>query len=120
MIKLIKKKIEDHPKRWHEVLTKALWAHRISRHEAPEVTPYELVYGQEAVLPVEVNLDAFRIAKQNELSIDEYCDLMIDNIDDVTDKRLEALKAIDKDKAPVARDYNKKVKAKTFQLGELV
>jgi transposase InsO family protein len=31
LIKLIKKKIEDNPKRWHEVLLEALWAHRISR-----------------------------------------------------------------------------------------
>ena len=28
---------------------------------------FELVYGQEAVLPVEVNLDAYRLAKQNNL-----------------------------------------------------
>jgi hypothetical protein len=31
LVKLIKKKIEDNPKRWHEVLSEALWAHRISR-----------------------------------------------------------------------------------------
>ena len=63
LIKLIKKKIEDNPRRWHELLSEALWAHRISRHGAMKVTPYELVYGQEAVLPVEVNLNALRIAK---------------------------------------------------------
>jgi transposase InsO family protein len=45
LIKLIKKKIEDNPRRWHEVLSKALWAHRISRHGATKVTLFELVYG---------------------------------------------------------------------------
>jgi transposase InsO family protein len=63
LIKLIKKKIDDNPRRWHEILSEALWAHRISRHGATKVTPFELVYGQEAVLPVEVNLDAYRFAK---------------------------------------------------------
>ena len=63
LIKLIKKKIEENPKRWHEVLSEALWAHRISRHVATKITPFELVYGQEAVLPVELNLDAYRLAK---------------------------------------------------------
>jgi transposase InsO family protein len=58
LIKLIKKKIEENPKRWHKVLSEALWAHRISKHSAIKVTPFELVYGQEAVLTVEVNLDA--------------------------------------------------------------
>jgi hypothetical protein len=54
----MKKKIEENPKRWHEVLSEALWAHHISKHSATKVTPFELVYGQEAVLCVEVNLDA--------------------------------------------------------------
>jgi len=120
LIKLIKKKIEDKPKRWHEVLSEALWAHRISRHGATKVTPFELVYGQEAMLPVEVNLDAYRFAKQNDLSAVMYHDLMMDNIDEVTDKRMRALKEIEKDKARVARAYNKKVKSKSFQIGDLV
>ena len=68
LIKLIKKKIEENSRRWHELLSEALWAHRISRHGATKVTPFELVYGQEAILPIEVNLDAYRLAKQNNLS----------------------------------------------------
>ena len=93
-IKLIKKKIEENPRRWHEVLSEALWAHRISRHGATKITPFELVYGQEAVLPVEVNLDVYRLAKQNDLSAVDYHDLMMDNIDEVTDKWLMALREI--------------------------
>jgi hypothetical protein len=58
LIKLIKKKIEENPKSWHEVLSKSLWAYRISKYSATNVTHFELVYGQKAILPVEVNLDA--------------------------------------------------------------
>ena len=56
------------------------------------------MYGQEAVLPVEVNLGAYRLAKQNKLDVETYYALMMDNIDEVTDKQLEALEAIEKDK----------------------
>jgi transposase InsO family protein len=45
LIKLIKKKIEENPKRWHEVLSKTLCAHRISKHSTTKVAPFELVYG---------------------------------------------------------------------------
>ena len=45
---------------------------------------------------------------------------MMDNIDEVTDKRTKALKEIEKDKFRVARAYNKKVKDKSFQVGDLV
>jgi hypothetical protein len=86
LIKLIKKKIEDNPRRWHEVLSEALWAHRISRHGATKVTPFELLYGQEVVLLVEVNLATYRMAKQNELSAVNFHDLMMDNIDEVSNK----------------------------------
>jgi hypothetical protein len=59
-----------------------------------------------------VNLGAYRLAKQNDLNVDTYYTLMMDNIDEVTDKRLEASEAIEKDKRRVARAY--KVKAKYF------
>ena len=98
-------------------MSETLWAQRISRHGATKVTPFELVYGQEAVLPVKVNLDAYKLAKQNDLSAVVYHDLMMDNINEVTDVRLKALKEIEKDKAQVAKAYNKKVKSKSFQVG---
>jgi hypothetical protein len=120
LVKLIKKKIEYNPTRWHEVLSKALWAHRISTHGATKVTPFELVYDQEAILPVEVNLGAYRLAKQNNFDVESYYALMMDNIDEATDKHMEALEKIEKDKRRVARAYNKKVKSKSFQVGVLV
>jgi hypothetical protein len=55
----------------------ALWAHRVSKHDATKVTPYELVYGQDVVLPVEVNLQACRVAKQEALSAEEYTEYMM-------------------------------------------
>jgi hypothetical protein len=77
------------------------------------------VYGQEAVLPVEVNLAALRFAKQNNLSAVDFHNLMMDNIDEVADKHLIALRDIEKEKLRVARAYNKKVKLKNFQVGDL-
>jgi hypothetical protein len=49
LVKLIKKKIEEHPKRWHEVLSEALWAHCISKHSTIKITPFELLYVQDVV-----------------------------------------------------------------------
>jgi len=46
--------------------------------------------------------------------------LVMDNIDEVTDVRLKALKEIEKDKTWVTKAYNKKVKSKSFQVRELV
>jgi hypothetical protein len=78
------------------------------------------VYGQEVVLPIEVNLGPYRLATQNNLDAIVYHSLMMDNIDEVTDKRMRVLKEIEKDKVRVARAYNKKVRPKSFQVGEVV
>jgi hypothetical protein len=60
LIKIIKKRIKDNPRRWHKKLSEAMWAHRTSRHGAMMVTPFELVYGQ-VVLPVEIGLQSLRV-----------------------------------------------------------
>jgi hypothetical protein len=54
------------------------------------------------------------------IAIGDCHDLMMDNIDEVTDNRMVALKEIEKDKIILAKAYNKKVKAKSFQVGDLV
>jgi hypothetical protein len=102
------------------MLSKALWAHRISKHSATKVTPFELVYGQEAILPIEVNLNDLQIARQNELSVIDYHNLMLDRLDEVSDERIKALGEIERDKLRVARAYNERVNEKLFQVGDLV
>jgi hypothetical protein len=69
------------------------------------VISFELVYGQEVILHVVVNLAGFKLPKKNDLSIVDYHDIMIDNIDDITNKRLEALKENERDKARVVKAY---------------
>jgi hypothetical protein len=120
LINLIEKKISDNPKHWHRIFSEALWAHRISKHNATKVSPFELVYGQEVVFPVEISLNAMRFARQNDLTVGDYYNSMMDNIDEVTNKRVTALGEIEKDKIMVAKAYNKKDKAKSFQVRDLV
>jgi hypothetical protein len=120
LTRLIKKKIDENPRRWHEVLSEALWAHRTTQHGATKVTPFELVYGQEAMLPAEINAQACRAAKQEMLSAGEYVKQMMDVIDKVPESRLEALQEIESGKLKALRAYNKRAKEKSFQVGDLV
>jgi hypothetical protein len=120
LIGLIKKKIEEHPRKWHEVLSEALWAHQVSRHGATKTTPFELVFGQEAVLPIEVNLQGRRIIEQDALTKQEYKEMMMDKLDEITKDQFKALREIEKEKLWTARAYNKRVQEKSFQIGDLV
>jgi hypothetical protein len=84
-------------------LSEPLWTHHISKHSATKVTPFELVYRQETILPVELNLDAMQIAQQNELSVVDYRNLMLDRLDEVSNEKVKALSEIERDKLGVAK-----------------
>jgi hypothetical protein len=94
--------------------------HGISRHRAMKVTSFELVYGQEVVLPVEVSLQNFRITRYDYLSAKEYTKLMMDKIDEAPESQLKALEEIEKEKVKIVKAYNKRVMKKSFQVGDLV
>ncbi|XP_066159843.1 uncharacterized protein [Oryza sativa Japonica Group] len=78
LTKLMKRKITDFPKQWHARLAEALWYYRMACHGSTQVPPYKLVYGHEAVLPREVNIGLRRITLQDELTADDYHNLMVD------------------------------------------
>jgi hypothetical protein len=120
LIKIIKKRMKDNPRKWHEKISEALWAHRTSRYGAAKVTHFEIVYGQEAVLPIEIGLQDLRVTGQDSLSAKEYHELMMDKIDDVPESRFKALEKIEREKVEIAKAYNKRVVEKSFQVGDLV
>ena len=93
---------------------------RMAYHGATKVSPYHLVYGHEAVLPWELKLDSRRVTFQNQLTADEYSALMKDELEDLAGHRLKALINVEENKTRVSRWYDKKVKGKTFEQGELV
>jgi hypothetical protein len=116
LIKIIKKRIKDNPGRWHEKLSEALWMHRTLRHRATKVTPFELVYGQEVMLPVKIGLQSYRVTGHGSLSAKEYHELMMDKIDDVPESQFKALEEIEKEKIKITKAYNKHVMENHFKL----
>uniref|UniRef100_A0A2N9H9A6 Uncharacterized protein n=1 Tax=Fagus sylvatica TaxID=28930 RepID=A0A2N9H9A6_FAGSY len=66
-VKKILSKMTETYKDWHEHLPYALCAYRTSVRTSVGATPYSLVYGMEAVLPVEVEIPSLRILSQTQL-----------------------------------------------------
>jgi hypothetical protein len=90
MIKLIQKKIDQKPKRWHSVLNEALLAYRMAPHGATKTSPCELLYGHHAVLPWEIQSDSRRVVLQKDLSSKDYNGLMMDELEDLHMIRLKS------------------------------
>eukprot|EP01018_Ginkgo_biloba_P022896 Gb_03699 [translate_table: standard] len=62
LIKIIKKIVNDKGRNWHLQLDPALWAYRTSIRTPTGATPYSLVFGTEAILPVEIELPSLHIS----------------------------------------------------------
>ena len=67
-VKIILEKITNTYKDWHEKLPFALWGYRTSIRSSTGTTTYSLVYGMEAVLPVEVEIPSLHILAECKVS----------------------------------------------------
>ncbi|RVW23466.1 Retrovirus-related Pol polyprotein from transposon 297 [Vitis vinifera] len=74
-IKRILRKMVETSRDWSEKLPFALWAYRTSFRTSIGATPYSLVYGMEAVLPVETEMGSLRVALEQHISETEWARL---------------------------------------------
>ena len=65
--KIIQKMVVTY-KDWHEMLPFALHGYRTSVRTSTGETPFSLVYGMEAVLPVEVEIPSLQVIMETKLS----------------------------------------------------
>nr|XP_019066935.1 uncharacterized protein LOC101255278 [Solanum lycopersicum] len=76
---------------WHEMLPYALLGYRTTVRTSTGATPYLLVYGTEAVVPVEVEIPSLRIIQEAELSNVEWVSKRIDQLALIDEKRMIAV-----------------------------
>ena len=120
IISILKKMLDDNPRAWHTQLDNTLWAYRTSKRTPTDTTPYALMYGHDAVLPIEINVCSLRVREQHQLLGEDYVQAMFQEHEDLDEKRLEALNNIILEKKKIARLYDKRTKGRTYGEGDLV
>ncbi|XP_050909650.1 uncharacterized protein LOC127123477 [Lathyrus oleraceus] len=120
IIGLIKKHVEKKSRNWHKTLDQILWACRTSPKKATNSTPFRLTFDHDAVLLVEIYLQSTRIQRHHEIPSESYWNMMLDELVDLDEERLNALELLKRRKKRVDNSYNKKVKIKTFLPEDLV
>ncbi|XP_077226343.1 uncharacterized protein LOC143859575 [Tasmannia lanceolata] len=119
-IKVIISKMTETYKDWSNKLPFALWAYRTSIRSSTGVTPYSLVYGMEAVLPVEVRIPSLRVMMEANLPESEWAKARHQELQMIDEKRLRALYHIQGYQRRIERAFNKKVKVRDLKPGDLV
>ena len=78
------------------------------------------MFGHNTVLFIEVNLQTIRVVEQCELPVEDYWNAMFYELNELKQERINALENIVRQKESISHYYNRRVKNKTFQLGDLV
>ncbi|XP_070057591.1 uncharacterized protein [Nicotiana tomentosiformis] len=87
----LKEKVVSESKRdWHDRMEEALWAYRTTHCTPTQATPYALVYGVEAVLPLERRIPSLQLAIQEGIIDKENAWLRLVEMEALDEKRLEA------------------------------
>nr|XP_027067842.1 uncharacterized protein LOC113693513 [Coffea arabica] len=117
--KIIRKMIKRH-RDWHEKLPYALMAYRTAIRTSTGPTPYNLMYGMEAVLPAEVEIPSLRILMEAKLEEAEWIQQRHEQLSLIDEKRLNAICHGQCYQKRVARAYNKRVRPRIFTEGDKV
>ncbi|XP_070025197.1 uncharacterized protein [Nicotiana sylvestris] len=113
-LKKILKKMIKSSRQWHEKLLFALLGYRITVHTSVRATPYHLVYGTEAVIPVDHEISSLRIIIEAEIEDSEWVKTRLEQLTLIDEKQMATVCHGQLYQQRMARAYNKKVRPRNF------
>ncbi|XP_070009983.1 uncharacterized protein [Nicotiana sylvestris] len=119
-IKKILRKMIQSSRQWHEKLPFALLGYRTMVRTSIGATPYLLVYGTEVVIPVEVEIPPLWIIVKAEIENTKWVKTRLEQLTLINEKRMVVVCHGQLYQQRMARAYNKKVRPRNFEVGQLV
>ncbi|XP_070040056.1 uncharacterized protein [Nicotiana tomentosiformis] len=118
--KKILRKMVQGSRKWHEKLPFALLGYQTTVRTSYGATPYLLVYGTKAVIPAEVEIPSLRIIIEVGIEDTDWVKSRLEQLSLTDGKRLAAVCFGQLYQQRMARTYNKKVRPRQFEVGQLV
>ena len=120
LIGILEKMLKENHRDWYKILLETLWAYRTSKMSSIRISHFSLTYGQDPEYPMEVVVPSLRVSRKNDLTPQEYNETMMMELESVDEKRIQAFNYMLIQKNKVAQTYNKRIKRKSFEVGNLV
>ncbi|RVW90541.1 hypothetical protein CK203_031047 [Vitis vinifera] len=106
----------DYFTKWVEAASYA----RLTSSGVARATPYSLVYGMEAVLPVEIEMGSLRVALEQQIPETDWAQARFDQLNLLDERRLRAADHVRAYQRKMARAFKKRVKPRPLHVGDLV
>ncbi|KAK1554732.1 hypothetical protein Q3G72_016522 [Acer saccharum] len=86
IVNTLKKRLEAEKSQWAEKLPEILWSYRTTPRRSTGETPFSLVYGSEAVIPIETRLSTARSENPDEDQNNLELSFELDHLDERRDR----------------------------------
>ena len=120
IIKMLTKYVYDCPEAWESSLEKCLWAYRTSYKVATHFTPYDLVYGKEAILPLHVKMGVLKELQAHGQEKDDSLEKRISYLQVLQMDRDQACDFYAEQSERRVKKFNEKLPEKHIVKGDLV
>ncbi|XP_020973549.1 uncharacterized protein LOC107646977 isoform X3 [Arachis ipaensis] len=117
ILQAIKKKLNDAKGEWAELIPEILWGYNTTIQTTTGETPFKLVYGSEALIPIEVGVPTLRTELYDEQRNLQARNVELDLAEETRELAAIRQRAV---KQIIERKHNKRVLPKTFTEGDLV
>ena len=107
-------------KDWAEKLPFALWGYRTSIRALIEATSYSMVYGSEAVLPIEVEIKSLRVLAETKVLEEDWVKKRYEQLALMGEKRAMTQYQAQGYQKRIARAFNKNVRPRNLKEVDLV
>jgi len=113
----LKRRLEKAKESWAEEVPRIVWAYHTTEQSGTHETSFSLVYGCDAMIPVETQESSPKFQNFVAEDSNEERRMNLDLLDEIREEARVKAKAV---KRRVERKYNSKIRSRHFRDGDLV
>jgi hypothetical protein len=120
LVNILRKTVVDSKRDWDTKLPAALWAYRTTFKVTTHATPFSLVYGLEAILPIEFEIPSLRVAVTERWPIATSIADRLERLEELDEMRRRSAQNIEAIQRRRKIAFDKKNRVRSLRPGMLV
>ena len=119
LVTIIKKLLEENKRSWHKNLVYALWADKLTTKKSIGMSPFQIVYGTEAVFPTSLGVPVIKLVQEIQTEENSMVRRINETIH-LQQTREQVYSRTIKVQESIKRQFDKRAKALDFKVGDKV
>ena len=120
LVSILRKTVLDSKRDWDVKLTTTLWAYHMTFKVTTQATPFSLVYGLEATLPIEFEVESLRVAVKSRLTDNQSLRNRLTTLEELDERRKMSVQHIEAIQRRRKITFDKQHKKRALMPGMMV